>query len=87
MTQSIAAVFDGMIFRPLEPVTLAPNTRVQITIVDTSLSAENPTLPSIDMLLHSPASGEQPEAATEWEDLERYMCENYFYSDFYAIKK
>ena len=87
MTQSITAVFDGMIFRPLEPVRLAPNTRVQITITDTSLSAENPALPSIDMVLHSPASGDQPQATTEWKDLERYMCENYFYSDFYAIEK
>lgn len=87
MTQSIAAVFDGIIFRPLEPVTLAPNTRVQITIADAGFPAENPALPAIDMLLHSPASGEQPEAATEWENLERYICENYFYSDFYAIEK
>ena len=87
MPQSIAAVFDGIIFRPLEPVTLAPNTRVQITIADASFPRENPGLPSTDVLLDSPASGEQPETATEWENLERYICENYFYSDFYAIEK
>jgi hypothetical protein len=87
MSQNIAAVFDGMIFRPLEPVTLAPNTRVQITIADAGFPFENPALPSLGMALNSPASGDQPETATAWEDLERYMCENYFYSDFYAIKK
>ncbi len=87
MAQSIVAIFDGIIFRPLEPVTLAPNTRVQITIADAGFPAETPALPSIDMPLNSQTSGGRLEAAAEWEKLERYICENYFYSDFYAIEK
>ncbi len=32
MTSKIAAVFDGQVFRPTEPIELPANTRVQITI-------------------------------------------------------
>jgi len=32
MVKTIEAVFDGMVFRPSEPIPLKPNTRVQITI-------------------------------------------------------
>lgn len=34
MSETIAAVFDGHVFRPEEPVGLKPNTRVRITIED-----------------------------------------------------
>ena len=33
MNLTIEAVFDGKTFQPTEPVTLAPNTRVKITIL------------------------------------------------------
>lgn len=32
MTSKIAAVFDGQVFRPTEPIELPANTRVQLTI-------------------------------------------------------
>ena len=32
MSQTMQAVFDGQVLRPAEPVELAPNTRVRITI-------------------------------------------------------
>ena len=32
MEKKIAAVFDGKVFHPTEPIALEPNTRVQITI-------------------------------------------------------
>ena len=40
MVRTIDAVFDGSVFRPSEPVSLDPNTRVQITIETTTPSAE-----------------------------------------------
>jgi predicted DNA-binding antitoxin AbrB/MazE fold protein len=32
MTKTIDALFDGAVFRPTEPIALAPNTRVRMTI-------------------------------------------------------
>ena len=32
MSQTIDAIFDGKVLRPTEPLALAPNTRVRITI-------------------------------------------------------
>lgn len=32
MVQTIEALFDGTVFRPVEPMTLAPNTHVRITV-------------------------------------------------------
>jgi predicted DNA-binding antitoxin AbrB/MazE fold protein len=34
MTRSIAVVYDGEVFRPVEPVDLPPNTRGRVTIRD-----------------------------------------------------
>ena len=42
MVKTIDAVFDGTVFRPMEPVALAPNTRVRMTI-EAVLPAEGPT--------------------------------------------
>ena len=36
MIKNIEAVFDGAVFRPAEPLELAPNTRVRITVEDAS---------------------------------------------------
>jgi len=33
MVEKIAAVFDGQVFRPTEPIELPANTRVQITML------------------------------------------------------
>ena len=43
MTSKIAAVFDGQVFRPTEPIELPANTRVQITI-ETVTSEEQETV-------------------------------------------
>jgi hypothetical protein len=32
MAKTIEALFDGTVFRPTEPIALAPNTRVRMTI-------------------------------------------------------
>ncbi|MGH8064065.1 MAG: antitoxin family protein [Candidatus Entotheonellia bacterium] len=40
MVKTIDALFDGTVFHPTEPVTLAPNTRVRMTI-ETVLPAES----------------------------------------------
>ena len=34
MTRTVAVVYDGEVFRPLEPVDLPPNTRGRVTIAD-----------------------------------------------------
>ena len=39
MTKTLEATFDGEVLRPDEPLELAPNTRVRLTI-DTRLSIE-----------------------------------------------
>jgi hypothetical protein len=36
MTTTVFATFDGEVLRPEEPVTLAPNTRVRVTIETTT---------------------------------------------------
>ena len=33
MTKTLKAVFDGEVLRPIEPVHLAPNTKVRLTLV------------------------------------------------------
>lgn len=32
MTKTIEATFDGVVFRPAEPIALAPNTPVRLTV-------------------------------------------------------
>ena len=39
MIKTVEALFDGTVFRPAEPIALAPNTRVRMTI-ETLPSAE-----------------------------------------------
>lgn len=34
MTRSVAVIYDGNVFRPVEPVDLPPNTRGRVTIDD-----------------------------------------------------
>ena len=40
MVKTIEAVFDGEVFRPENPLSLEPNTRVRITIETVELSTE-----------------------------------------------
>ena len=40
MSQTLEAIFDGEVLRPAEPIELAPNTRVRITIEPTSEAAD-----------------------------------------------
>jgi hypothetical protein len=40
MTTTVFATFDGEVLRPEDPVTLAPNTRVRVTI-ETTVAAES----------------------------------------------
>ncbi len=74
MSQTIEAIFDGLVFRPLEPVELAPNSRVRITIADASLSLE-----SVAALFASRAEAGQ---GGEEENLDRYIYENYVCAQF-----
>lgn len=45
MTQTLEAVFDGLVLRPDEPLKLEPNTRVRL-IVETVSSTKAPETPS-----------------------------------------
>jgi predicted DNA-binding antitoxin AbrB/MazE fold protein len=40
MVKTIDATFDGMVFRPSEPISLEPNTQVRLTIETTATSTE-----------------------------------------------
>ena len=42
MTKTIQATFDGKVFKPDEPISLAPNTRVQITITSDEIAERPP---------------------------------------------
>jgi hypothetical protein len=42
MVTTIEATFDGEVLRPEEPLTLAPNTRVRITIETLPLNGDKP---------------------------------------------
>ena len=46
MGKTIDATFDGLVFRPVEPILLGPNTRVRITVEtdNVGLCAEFPSL-------------------------------------------
>jgi predicted DNA-binding antitoxin AbrB/MazE fold protein len=83
MTETIEAIFDGMVFRPLEPVDLPPNTRVTMTFSETRLDFEDMTafLGAADESFFRPLreDGKNPD---EMGDLEKYIYENYVYSDF-----
>ena len=74
MSQTIEAIFDGLVFRPLEPVELAPNSRVRLTLADASLSLE-----SVAALFASRAEARQ---GGEEENLDRYIYENYVRAQF-----
>jgi hypothetical protein len=78
MAQTVDVIFDGMVFRPFEPLDIAPNTRLQITLSLDGLDVVDPAEP-----LSRQGSGNADEA----QDLNRYISENYIYSDFYHSGK
>ena len=83
MSQTIEAVFDGLVFRPLEPVELAPYSRVQITIAASPLSLDKlASLPGTAVTLNPEENADGSKNADVWEDLENYIYENYVYSRF-----
>lgn len=43
MAATIEAWFDGTVFRPSEPIVLAPNTRVRITVETVAMGPERST--------------------------------------------
>ena len=53
MVKTIEALFDGTVFHPTEPVALAPNTRVRMTI-ETMLPAEG--APRLFSARHEPST-------------------------------
>ena len=42
MSRTIEAVFDGEVLRPQEPLELQPNTKVRITIEESTTARPNP---------------------------------------------
>ena len=77
MSQTIEAIFDGLVFRPLEPVELAPNSRVRLTITDAALSLESLAVLVASGAVNLPESGAEAHRNSEEENLDRYMYENY----------
>jgi hypothetical protein len=78
MAQTVDVIFDGLVFRPLEPLDITPNTRLQITLSIDGLELTNST----ELL-----SAEETDNADETEALNRYISEHYIYSDFYHSGK
>ena len=78
MSQTIEAVFDGLVFRPLEPVELAPYARVRLTVTPSGVSPESLATAFINQPDVRPDNADP----AGLEDLERYIYENYFNSDF-----
>jgi hypothetical protein len=78
MVQTVDVIFDGLVFRPLEPLDIAPYTQLRITLSIDGLELTDPT----DSL-----SVEETHDADETRSLNQYISENYIYSDFYHSEK
>jgi hypothetical protein len=68
MVKTIDATFDGIVFRPAEPISLEPNTRVRLTV-------ETPTLPTEHRASFlDTASSLNLEGPADWSaNLHRYL--------------
>jgi hypothetical protein len=67
MTKTIEAVFDGKTLRPDEPLELAPNTRVRLTI-----EAASPSQPRVSFLRTARCLG--LDGPPDWSaNLEEYL--------------
>jgi len=80
LARYVEAVFDGMVFRPLEPVEdLALYSRVRLAVMPLEM-----TLEAVDTGLFRQDEAEDDLAkASELGDLDKYVAEHYIYSDFY----
>ena len=71
MSRTIEAIFDGEVLRPQEPLKLQPNTKVRITIEESTTAKLNPrsflqTARSLNL-----------EGPADWsERIEEYLYEN-----------
>ena len=72
MGKVIEALFDGTVFRPAEPLTLEPNTRVWI-VIETALPVATNTSPSFLRTARSL----NLEGPSDWSA----NLENYLYGD------
>ena len=72
MGKVIEALFDGTVFRPAEPLTLEPNTRVWI-VIETALPVVTNTSPSFLRTARSL----NLEGPSDWST----NLENYLYGD------
>ncbi|PJH74876.1 MAG: hypothetical protein CO064_09640 [Anaerolineae bacterium CG_4_9_14_0_8_um_filter_58_9] len=69
MVKTIEALFDGIVFRPVEPITLKPNTRVRITFETPRLAREKGSFLQV-------ASSLKLEGPPDWStNLEDYLYE------------
>ncbi len=82
MSQTIEAIFDGLVFRPLEAVELAPNSRVRLTITDAALSLESLAALIASGAVNLQESGAEARQSGEEESLDRYIYENYVRAQF-----
>ena len=71
MTKTLKAVFDGEVLRPVEPVSLKPNTRVRIT-----LEVDEPTHEAPKSFLQI-ARGLELDGPADWsQNLDDYLYGN-----------
>ncbi len=85
MVRYVEAIFDGMVFRPLEPVAdLALYSRVRLAVMPSEM-----TLETVDTglfrrnELNQDEAEDDPARASEMGRLDKYVAEHYIYSDFY----
>ncbi|MFN2456252.1 MAG: antitoxin family protein [Pyrinomonadaceae bacterium] len=70
MTKTLDAIFDGKVLRPAEPLDLAPDTRVRITIEpadelrDDNVNASDETPYPLTLILNEAADMGIPDLAT-----------------------
>jgi predicted DNA-binding antitoxin AbrB/MazE fold protein len=68
MVRTIDATFDGIVFRPVEPISLQPNTRVRLTVE----TAESTTEAAASFL--DTAASLNLEGPADWSvNLHRYL--------------
>jgi predicted DNA-binding antitoxin AbrB/MazE fold protein len=68
MTETIEALYDGEVFRPTEPIALAPNTRVRVIIESLPLAERT------DSSFLRTARAIELEAPSDWsENVDVYL--------------
>jgi hypothetical protein len=80
MQLTFEALFDGLAFRPLEPLDgLTPHTRVQITLT----VADGPSMSGAAISPETAITDADTSTFPSQEELARYIAENYVNSPFY----